>query len=322
MKSTLASLLIVFALSHIGLSQDVKVREEAVRLLERASLISSPPNLPNLERVDTFRAFGETGAKEGSFSRMVIQGVGRREESIFGDYHLLNVWTKKDVAAAGTPHVMPGELVNLRRLTPILLVHFDGEDVIHSIDDRDVDNHDARCIEFETIKGRQTQNNEICVDASTGVLLELKLGAELIENSDFFTFAGALIPGSINYSVGGIRKMEISQSMRALADGEANVLSAPPGAQMQKRCTTFRSPFGVSMPQPKAGTHGGETDIVIHVTVLPDGRVYEAAIQNSERPDLNDEALAVAKQWTFTPALCDGTPRQIEVSLAIHFQGR
>jgi hypothetical protein len=51
--------------------------------------------------VDTFRAFGDSGVKEGSFSRVVIQGIGRREESTFGDYRLVNVWTQKQVAAAG-----------------------------------------------------------------------------------------------------------------------------------------------------------------------------------------------------------------------------
>jgi TonB family protein len=322
MKSALASLLAFLAVSNFGLSQDVKVREDAVRLLEKASVASSPAKLPNLERVDTFRSFGEAGVKEGSFSRTVIQGVGRREEYVLGDYHLLNVWTQKQVAATGTPHVTPGEFVNLWRLTPIRLVRFDGEDVIHSIDEREVASRKARCIEFDTIKGQQTQSNEICVDASTGVLLELKLGAEFIENSDFFEFAGALMPGQIHYSVGGVRMMEISQSMKALADGEANVLSAPPGAEIQQRCTTFRRPFGTSMPQPKTGNGGNDVDIIVHATVLPNGRVYEAVIQNSERPDLNDEALAFVKQWTFTPAMCDGNPKQIEVSVNIHFHGR
>jgi len=322
MKSALASVLLVFVASSIGFSQDIKVREEAVRLLEKASAVSSPAKLPNLERVDTFRAFGDAGVKDGSFSRTVIQGVGRRDEYVLGDYHLLNVWTQKQVAVTGVPHVTPGEFVNLLRLTPIRLVRFDGEDVIHSIDEREVGGRKARCIEFDTIKGQQTQNNEICVDASTSVLLELKLGAELIENSDFFEFAGALMPGKIHYSVGGVRKMEISQSMKPLTDGEANVLSAPPGAEIQHPCTTFRRPFGTSMPQPKAGNGGTDVDIIVHATVLPSGRVYEATIQNSERPDLNDEALTLVKQWTFTPAMCDGSPTQLEVSVVVHFQGR
>jgi hypothetical protein len=179
--------------------------------------------------VDTFRAFGDSGVKEGSFSRVVIQGIGRREESTFGDYRLVNVWTQKQVAAAGALHVMPGELINVRRLTPIMLLHFDGEDVIHKITERSIGGHAARCIEFDTIKGQQTFNNELCVDAETGVFLEEKLGPELIENSDFFEFAGALIPGQIRYSVNGSVRLEISQSMKALSDGETNVLSSPQG---------------------------------------------------------------------------------------------
>ncbi|MGA8431544.1 MAG: energy transducer TonB [Candidatus Sulfotelmatobacter sp.] len=322
MKWALASFLIVFLVCSFAFSQDIKVREEAVLLLERAQQVSRAAKLPNLERVDSFRTFGDAGIKEGSFSRIVIQGVGRRDEYSFGDYRLVNVWTQKQVAVTGSPHVMPGELVNVGKLTPILLVHFDGEDVIHSISQRNLGGHNARCIEFDTIRGQRTQNNELCVDSDTGVLLEEKLGEELVENSDFFPFAGALMPAKISYSVAGTRKLEISQFMKALSDGETNVLSAPPGAEVQKRCTTFRGPFGTSMPQPKAGNGGSDVDIVVHAMILPNGRVYEASIQNSERPDLNDEALTTVKQWTFTPAMCDGNPKELEVSLAVHFQGR
>src|SRR3984885_10871932 len=138
MKWALASFLIVFLVWDVAFSQDIKVREEAVLLLERAQQASRAPKLPNLERVDTFRTFGDAGIKEGSFSRMVIQGVGRRDEYTLGDYRLLNVWKEKQVAVTGSPHVMPGELVNVGKLTPILLVHFDGGDVILRVFQRNV----------------------------------------------------------------------------------------------------------------------------------------------------------------------------------------
>src|SRR5260370_4544840 len=114
-------------------AQDLKVREEAVCLLERANAVSSSPHLPNLERADTFRVFGDSGIKEGSFTRLVIQGVGRREEYSFGDYNLVNVWTQKQVAVAGTPRILPPEVVNVLRITPIYLLRFDSQDVIHTI---------------------------------------------------------------------------------------------------------------------------------------------------------------------------------------------
>lgn len=322
MKSALASLLLVFVVSGFGFTQDIKVREEAVRLLERAGAASSSPKLPNLERVDTFRVFGDAGIQEGSFSRMVIQGTGRREEYRLGDYHLTNVWTREQVAVAGTPHILPAELMNVLRITPIRQLRFDGEDVIHSIADRNVGGRQARCIEFDTIKGQQTQNNELCVDAKTGVLVEEKLGPELIENSDFFPFAGALMPGRINYSFGGVRKIEIAQSMTALNDSDANVLAAPPDAQMHKICTTFRRPFGLSMPQPAAGNGGSNVDIVVRGMAGTDGLIHDATIQSSERPDLNADALALVKQWTFTRGMCNGHPDEHEVDLTLHFQGR
>ena len=46
--------------------------------------------------------------------------------------------------------------------------------------------------------------------------------------------------------------------MTALTDATANVLVAPANAVMHKICTTYRRPFGVSMPQPKPGNGGAD----------------------------------------------------------------
>jgi TonB family protein len=322
MKWTLASSLSFLLLSSLSCAQDIKVREKAIRLIERASQVSTSAEKVNSERVDRFRAFSDAGVQEGNFSRVVIQGVGSRQEWLFGNYHLINVWTQKQVAVVGASKMIPAELINVTRIAPILLVNFDSEDVIHSINEREITGHKAKCIEFDTIKGQQTQNNELCVDEQTGVLLEEKLGPELIENDDFFPFAGALMPGRISYSVVGVKKIEITQSINVLDDSEANVLAAPAGAEMHTICTTYRRPFGVSMPQPKAGTRATDSEVMVRATVGVDGKVYETTVQSSERPDLNDEALALAKQWTFTPALCDGRPLQKVTEFTLHFQGR
>jgi TonB family protein len=315
-------LLILLSVSCISVSQDLKLREEAVRLLERANAVSTSGKLPNLERVDTFRAFSDAGVKEGSFSRVVIQGTGRREDYIFGDYHLVNVWTQKQVAVAGSPRMLPAELTNVLRITPLLLVRFDGEDVIHAISERSVNGRAARCIAFDTVRGQHADNNELCMDATSGALVWEKLGGELIEYSDFFPFAGALMPGKIQYSRGGVQKIEITQTITELTVTDANVLAPPMDAHMHKICTTYRRPFGVSMPQPRAGSGGGDSDIVVRAMVGVDGKVYEAAVQSSEREDLNAEALALAKQWTFIPSMCDGHLDAHEADITLHFQGR
>ena len=321
MKPALA-LLTLFVVAHSGFAQDVKVRERAEHLLERANAVSSSPKLPNLERLDTFRVFEEGAVKEGSFSRVVVQGTGRREEYSFGDYHLLNIWTQKKVAVAGSGgNLLPPEMVNVLRITPIWLVRFDGEDMIRSITDRKVNGTEAHCIAFDTVRGERSNNNEICVDAITGAMVLERLMGEEVENSEFFTFAGALMPGKIIHSVGGVRT-EITQTIAPLTDAGSNVLAAPENARMHGLCTTYRRPFGVSMPQPKAGSGAQTDDVIVRGFVGFDGKLYETAVQSSERPDLNAEALAVAQQWSFTPAMCDGHPDAHEAEITLHFQGR
>ena len=313
---------VVLALSALALSQDVKLREEATRLLERANAVSSSPKLPNLEHVDNFRVFRDSGTKEGSFTRVVIQGVGRREEYQFGDYDLVNVWTAKQVAVRGSGRLLPPELLDVTRITPMNHVSFDDQDVIRSITDRAVSGRGARCIQFDTVHGDHTDNNELCVDNANGTLLFEKLGAETTENSDFFPFAGALMPGKITYSHGSVQRIEITQTMAELAVSDANVLAPPPNAQMHGICTTFRRPFGLSMPQPPAGNGGTSSGVVVRARVGVEGHIYEPVVQSSDRPDLNSEALSLARQWTFTPAMCNGRADPHEVDFTLHFQGR
>ncbi len=312
----------VILLSTFALTQDLKIRQEAVQLLERGNSVSTSPKLPNLERVDTFRAFGDSGTKEGSFSREVIQGVGRRDELRLGDYDLLNIWTDKQVAVTGPAKLVPAELQTVARITPLFHLNFDDQNVIHNITEANVNGRAARCIEFDTVHGDRTENNEICVDAANGAILREKVGPEEIDNSEFFSFAGALMPGRISYSFGNTQKIEITQTMTELTAADANVLAAPASASIHSICTGFRRPFGISMPQPPAGNGGTTFDVMIRARVGIDGRVYEPLVQSSDRPDLNSEALSVARQWTFTPAMCNGRPDPQEVGFTLHFQGR
>jgi len=317
-----AILVIVVFYCSVSFSQDLKVREEAVRLLEHANAVSSSPKLPNLERVDTFQVLGESGAKEGSLTRVVIQGVGRRDEYKLGDYDLVNVWAAKKVAVTGSSKILPPDLMDVAGITPIHLVRFDHEDVIHSITERSVGGRAARCIQFDTVHGEQTDNNELCVDLANGTLVFEKLGREMVENSEFFSFAGALFPGKISYSSAGASRIEISQTMTELGAADANVLAPPPNSSLHAICTTFRRPFGISMPQPQPGNGGTTTDVLVRARVGADGRVYEPVVQSSERADLESEALDLARKWTFTPAMCNGQPNAQEISFTLHFQGR
>ena len=319
-----ALVLFTLAIASTSLfSQDVQVREEAVRLLEKADEVSTPLRLPNLERIDTFRVFSsDAPVREGSFSRVVIQGTGRRDETTFGEYHVIDIFTSRGLTTVRTKELAPPEVDDLMKLAPVFHGAFDSEDVIHSIASRDVNGRAARCIQFDTVTGEKTQANEICVDAGNGTLLIKKVGDERVEYSDYFAFAGAQYPAKISYSLGGALKMEVAQSLTVLTDATANVLAAPPNAQVRQLCKTYRRAFGQSMPQPKPGNGGADTDIILRGMISSDGRIHDAVVQSSERPALNAEALSLIQQWVFEPALCNGIPNLTEASFELHFRGR
>jgi hypothetical protein len=319
MRTAFALTLLLF-LSPLAFAEDPQLRSQAIEMLERAHRASISPRWPDLERVDTFRLLdAASGPQEGSFSRVVVQGTGQRDELTLGSYHVTDVWTHGELATVRTGEMIPPPLLDVLRLTPIYLVWFNHEDVIDAITAGGVNGRPARCIEFNTITGERNDSNELCMDTENGALVRARLGSELIENSDFFPFAGALIPGTIRYSFNGIAHLEIAQTMTELTNSTPNVLAAPPAAQVRRFCTTYRRAMGIDMPQPKPG-NGGEADIVVRGLIGVDGKVHEAVVQTSERPDLNPAALQLIEQWTFTPALCNGKPNQAEASFTLHFR--
>ena len=322
MKSALALFLLMAP--AVCSAQDLELRSRAVILLERADAISLTPNPPNVERVDTFRVFDtSSAAREGSFSRVVVQGVGRREETTFGDYHVINVWRGSVLVTTQPNALAPPEVATVMHLTPINLTRFDQSDVIRTITDKAQGGRAVHCIEFETIVGQNRDENELCVDAANGTLVSEKLGDGVIENSDFFPFAGSLIPGKITYAIfGSAPKLEITQTMTVLEEATTNVLEAPPDATTLHLCTTFRRAIGQSVPQPKEGRGGRDYDVVIRGIIGTDGKIHGAVVQSSPLEDLNAEALSLIAQWVFSPSLCNGRPNQTEASFVLHFQGR
>lgn len=320
------SLLFCFALCLLGasaaLAEDIALRQEAIRLLERADAVGTPVHLPNLQRTNTFRVFTEGGVKEGTFTRTVDQHAGRREEITYGDYHLLNVIANGRFATDRSQRMPPREVLDLLRLTPTFKVHFDETDVIQAINNRDVDGRPARCVIWVTVTGEKQLHGELCVEKARGVLLTSDFADERIEQYEFFEFAGETVPARIEYYTAGRLHMEIRQTIEELSEIGPDVLATPPNALLLGGCVNPRPAFGKVMPQPKPGTGGAVADVRVAGIVQPDGLLHDAIVTSSERPDLHEEALQVAQTWRFSPPLCDGKPSQAPVLLTLHFQGR
>lgn len=182
---------------------------------------------------------------------------------------------------------------------------------------------DAVCVEFDTVRGPDTFNNEFCFDARSGTQIYVRSANMELENSAFYDFVGAKLPGHIMQYRNGTLVLDVQLTRRVIT-GEVSpdMFTPPAAADIGLRCKTYRRAFGQSMPQPPAGNGAAVTEVVVHALVGVDGKVQEADVENSDRPDLNEEALKTARSWTFIPAMCDGRPNRQEANLVIRFQGR
>jgi TonB family protein len=308
-------------------AEDAQLRARAFQMAERAQEVSVPKvaSAPIVNETSlTFRALGADGAMhEGSYSRVFAGPTGTRLEYTSSDFHLVTIELPDRVAFIGPSRVLPPEFREMLKLLPIQLWHLDREDVIREIKKTNHKGVDAQCVQFDTIRGPDTFNNEFCFDASSGAQIYVRSANMELENSEFFDFSGAKLPGHIVVSRNGTEIMDVRLTRRILT-GELSpdMFTAPANAQVGMRCKTFRRAFGQSMPQPPAGNGASVTEILVHAVIGFDGKVQDAAVENSERPDLNEEALKTARSWTFTPATCNGQPNTQESNLVIRFQGR
>jgi hypothetical protein len=306
-------------------AEDVQLRQRAVELLEHASVVGTTPTRPPYEEVVSIHAFATPENAEGEGQvKMIWAAPGqRRIETDYGAFHLLNIWYQDQLIVNGrrgadTPPVVRRAM----KFLPVHTVRFDHEDTIRAIDDAVIKGRPAHCIEFDTSYGAKVDNNEICVDRELGAMVRFRFGVETEEYSDFFSFAGATMPHRVEIFRNGAQTFEIHQTLAAIPEVPVSLFAPPPDSEIRTRCAQVRPAFGVSMPQPSEGSGRDAIDIVVQGMVGPDGKVYSTAIMTSDRPDLDSEALKTAAKWTYTPALCDGTPNWERMDLLIHFQGR
>lgn len=308
-----------------SVAEDAQLRAHAFEMVERSHEVSTVKLAGPIinETVLTFHALGADGSmREGSYTRVFADATGTREEFISSDFHLVSIHLPDRVASIGKSEVLPPEFRGMLSLIPIQLWHLDQEDVVREIKKTNRKGVDMHCIEFDTIRGPDTFNNEMCFDAQSGAQIYVRSGNMELENSTFFDFAGSKLPAHIMQYRNGTLMLDVQLKRRVISDPlSPDMFTPPPEAAIGMLCQTYRRAFAQSMPQPP-GNGGLTTNIVVHAVIGTDGKVRDVAIENSDRPDLNDEALKIARSWTFTPAQCNGNPNVQEANLVVRFHGR
>jgi hypothetical protein len=310
-------LFLVFALR--SWAQDMPVRVEAIRLLERANAVSHADHLmPSYRQDGTFRAYHLDGTtQDGTFSN-TFSGDSERYETIFGSYHAIGLHFP-DKIVQNNYQPPPPETLELDGLTPLLIGRFDKSDTIHSITPATLLGLSAKCIQFETVNGRTRQSNQICVDEQLGTVIRWNVGEDLIENTDYSQFEGVLWPAHIRHYINGRLRMEVEQKFSVIEGPIDWAALTPPNPVTLHACQQYRRPIIQSAPQPATAGAGPWYDVEVHAVIGEDGHVYQAAVLPAGRDDLEKQAVQIASGWLFSPGRCNGKPIPVIADLVVHF---
>ena len=312
-------LLLFLSFAPLLLAQDMPIRVEAIRLLERANSVSHPSHMmPNHQIDQTFRAYRLDGTTQDGTSSDIISGDIERFETSFGSYHAIGIhYPDKIVQSEYQPP--PPETLEFEALVPLLIGRFDHSDTIHSIGPATISGRRAKCIHFDTVNGRTHESNEICVDDELGVLLRWHVSEDMIEDTDYVSFEGMWLPAHIRHFINGKLRMEIEQKFTVI-DGPIDWAAlTPPSPTTLRACQQYRRPIIQSAPQPSDAGPGPWRDVQVHGVIGEDGRVRGAAVLASGLDDLEKQAMHIVSSWTFSPGLCDGKAVPVIADLVVHF---
>jgi len=273
-------------------AEDPKLRAEAVRLMERAVMLTTPV-WPANEEFFNFRVLdpapGE--AAEGSLKIGVRTRVNKRWEFTYGTYKFIKVQDGAEFATYRSENTEPAALTSVRKLLPAFHGQFDATDMIRRITDTTVDDRPARCIDFDTLKGDQQQSGQVCFDPG-GFLLLVRQGDETIRQSAYYRFNNASLPGRIERWMGNEKLLEIDSKIVVRTIYPAEYFDYPADAKIENACREFHRAFADQTPQPDAKTQSNEVITVrVHGRVGKDGKPAALRVLDATRPDLAEEAL-------------------------------
>ena len=317
----LGSLMTLFSVHAIRASaQDLSVRVEAVKLMERANAASRPTHrIRNHKEEITFRAYRLDGTTVDGRGDNIIAGDIERYETTFGDYHSISIHFPDRIVQNDSPPE-PAEAFELEKLTPLLIGRFDKSDIIHSITLATLYGRPSKCVQFETISGKTQQPaNEVCFDDELGALVRWNVAEDLIEDINYVSFEGVLMPQTIRHYINGKLRMEVNQTFSVIEDPMDWAALTPPNAHKLTTCHDYRRPAIQSAPQPSDAGPGPLYDVQVQGAIGPDGRVQQATVLAAGRPDLEKRAIETVSSWVFSPPLCNGKPTIVSADLVVHF---
>jgi TonB family protein len=323
---------VVCLLLAVAQAQDKK-REEANQLL-RAAYESSclTSSLTPYEMVSSLN-FEQlvTGNAAGSLHRNWADEKNVIQAIRVADYQMVTATKDGKHYRFENLDFMPAQIAPLLRLAPPFCLRLDDTDIVKKISNRKVDGVEARCIAYDTVRGRVTLAHEACVQTGVpgvapppAVLLSYRENEKEYRWSGYESFDGRMLPEHMEMFRNGSRMINGAIRYADWKPG-AEAIVLPEGIKEVPTCRQRVMPLVKSQTPPiyplgAANQKGLIHEVTVDIKIGVDGKVKATQLVETGSKPFDDAALEAVKNWTFSPSMCDGKPdeRQIQVTVKFH----
>ncbi len=302
-------------------------QEIGERLLETAQKLSDirAEGAPAFRMEAKFRIKSKSQAKDidGKYSEIWVSKAKWHREVETPFFHRLEV----GLSASSSAYLDSGS-DRLDKFSDRMLLRFPkSASEIKGVSSREVAGVKASCVESKVVNAK----NVDCVDLATGAFLSREIdrgsGPETCWYRDYHAFGGRSFPRSVHCEKkhGDDTEMTIS-SLAAGTSTDESLFAKPPGAVEVADMNGCRGhpatpPQVTYDPEPKYPEHGEDgVTVVISTVVGVDGTPQDPYVTNRVRKDFDQAALDAVRQWRFKPAVCDGEPVPVVISVQINFR--
>lgn len=306
-------------------------QEEGEKLIRRAGQLSdirSADGLPFRMKA-SFTLLGDGAATgEGTYTEIWVSRGRWRRESLFGNFHRIEVGGEKTRWILDSTEEIPGKAGQLKSLLQVGAVNQEPIKIT-AIRDQSVQGVQARCVELKAISmGKET----LCIDGQRGVLLLTKtptlwMGRRAeysCQYSEYEPFADRMYPRHIQCVEDGHPGIEVRVLGLSVEPSPDPALFVPPiGAKELANCPgKVQAPKALQTPDPEypQGEPQPSSPEVILLTVGEDGKTRDLSVARSIGKAFDDRALAAVRRWVFRPAMCDGDPVTVQVNVEVEFR--
>ncbi len=309
-KRARTTLFLILVAATAAVVEDTAREQAELLLLKASELEKFQPDAAVKYRREADFTFVRPGMPDvkGAYVILHDSATHWREDTEFDGFSFRQlrvasqIWTKKNNDFTPLPVEEFWRAVNNTsyRMT--------NANVVKRVHDRKIGEVETKCVDFETIRGRETEEGQICANKDPGTVVYWRYGTREIFYSEYSDFAGALRPDHIKVVFAGMDSIVADVSYSQVDSFQSDVFVPMVGAESRRYCSSSQLAVLKHAPDPvrppMSSAYKGI--VIVDVKIGTDGHVEKAGIAQTVHPDLDQAALDAVKQWVYEPAKCDG----------------